>query len=234
MVQMLENKDVGQSWNDWICQKDTRLAKSRDLCKDRGLTHVEVSLSFEEDVPTDGVIEDTLKRLTQTVSPCLVYSTLFADVWRAYCDALLHSLVVIDRTRKIALIVCTYNEIKKNVSGQFLYGWSGNEIHHLVNDTFGSKLPVDIIEVCDRSKARSGKTKDTLVNITGARYFKRAIYTDFPTYLIIKGLLVRTKQRKGAFTTVRESRICSLQKLHTSFRIRTRGWCKPSRRDRAG
>ena len=115
MVQMLESKNVGQSWNDWVCQKDTHLAKSRDLCKDRGLTHVEVSLSFEEYVPTDGVIEDTLKRITQTVSPCLVYSTPFADVWRAYCDALLHSLVVIDRTRKIALIVCTYNEITKNV-----------------------------------------------------------------------------------------------------------------------
>ena len=81
------------------------------------------------------------------------------------------------------MIVCTYNEITKNVSGQFVYGWLGNEIHHLV------KLPVNIIEVCDRSKARSGKTNDTLVNITGARYFKRAIYadTDFPTYLISKG-----------------------------------------------
>ena len=181
MVQMLESKNVGLSWNDWVCQKDTRLAKSRDLCKDRGLTHVEVSLSFEEYVPTDGI--------TQITSPCLVYSTPFADVWRAYCDALLHSLVVIDRTRKIALIVCTYNEITKNVSGQFLYGWLGNEIHHLFNDTFGSELPVDIIEVCGRSKARSGKTNDTLVNITGARYFKRAKYadTDFPTYLISKG-----------------------------------------------
>ena len=39
IVQVLESKDVGQSWNEWVCQKDTRLAKSRDLCKDRGLTH---------------------------------------------------------------------------------------------------------------------------------------------------------------------------------------------------
>ena len=74
------------------------------------------------------------------------------------------------------------------MSGQFLYSWLGNEIHHFVNDTFGPELPVDI-EVCDRSKARSGKTSDTFVNITGARYFKRAIYadTDFATYLISKG-----------------------------------------------
>ena len=186
--------------------------------KDRGVTHV-VPLSFEEYVPTDGVIEDTLKRITQTVSPCLVYSTPFADVWRAYCDALLHSLVVIDRTRKIALIVCTYNEITKNVSGQFLYGWLGNEIPHLVTDTFGSELPVDIIEVCDRSKARSGKTNDTLVNITGARYFKRAIYadTDFPTYLISKGCWYEQRKENEHLATVRESRICSSQTLHTSF-----------------
>ena len=198
MVQMLESKNVGQSWNDWVCQKDTRLAKSRDFCKDRGLTHVEVSLSFEEDVPSDSVIEDCFNRITQTVSPCLVYSTPFADVWRAYCDALLHSLVVIDRTRKIALVACTYNEITKNVSGQFLYYWSGNEIYYLVNDTFGSKLPVDIIEVCDRSKARSGKTKDTLVNITGARYFKHGIYvdTDFPTYLISNGCWYEQSKEK--------------------------------------
>ena len=196
MVQMLESKGAGQSWNDWVCQKDTRLAKSRDLCKDRGLTHVEVSLSFEEYFPSDRVIENCFIRITQTVSPCLVYSTPFADVWRAYCDALLHSLVVVDRTRKIALIVCTYNEITKNVSGQFLYGWSGNEIHHLVNDTFGSELPVDIIEVCDCSKARSGKTKDTLVNITGARYFKRPIYTDFPTCLISKGCWYELSKEK--------------------------------------
>ena len=105
MVQVLESKDVGQSWNDWVCQEDTHLAKSRDFCKDCGLTNVEVSLSFEEDVPSDSVIEDCFNRITQTVSPCLAYSTPFADVWRAYCDALFHSLVVIDRTRKIACIL---------------------------------------------------------------------------------------------------------------------------------
>ena len=87
---------------------------------------------------------------------------------------------------------------QKNVSGQFLYGWSGNEIHHLVNDTFGSKLPVNIIEVCDCSKARSGKTKDTLMNITGARYFKHGIYvdTDFPTYLISNGCWYEQSKEK--------------------------------------
>ena len=43
--------------------------------------------------------------------------------------------------------------------------------------------------MCDRSKARSGKTKDTFLNTSGARYFKHEIYdnTDFPTYLVSNG-----------------------------------------------
>ena len=45
MVQMLENKSVretvGQHWKDWVCQKNTRLAKARGLAKDRGLTRAE-------------------------------------------------------------------------------------------------------------------------------------------------------------------------------------------------
>ena len=89
-----------------------------------------MSLSFEEGVPSDSVTKDTLKRITQTVLPSLVYSTPLADVWRAYCDAWLHGLVVIDQVRNIALVVCTY-EITKNISGQFLYRWSGNESHYL-------------------------------------------------------------------------------------------------------
>ena len=52
--------------------------------------------------------------------------------------------------------------------------------------------------MCDRSKARSGKTKDTLVNITGARYFKHGIYeyTDFPTYLISNGCWYEQNKEK--------------------------------------
>ena len=57
MVQMLESKGVGQSWNDWVCQKDTRLAKSRDLCKDRGLTHVEmVNVSVDRNSSFDQIV----------------------------------------------------------------------------------------------------------------------------------------------------------------------------------
>ena len=78
MVQMLESKSVretvGQHWNDWVCQKNTRLAKARDLAKDRGLTRAEVMFYCADNVPSDSLMEDTLKRITQYVSPSLLYS----------------------------------------------------------------------------------------------------------------------------------------------------------------
>ena len=55
MVQMLESKsvreNVGQHWKDWVCQKDTRLANTRDLTKDRGLTRAEVTFYCKDTVP---------------------------------------------------------------------------------------------------------------------------------------------------------------------------------------
>ena len=79
MVQMLESKSVretvGQHWKDWVCQKYTRLAKARDLAKDRGLTRAEVTFYCADNVPSDSLMEDTLKRITQYVTRSLVYST---------------------------------------------------------------------------------------------------------------------------------------------------------------
>jgi hypothetical protein len=95
-VQMLECKgvrdSVGQHWKDWVCQKDTRLAKSRDLAAERGLTRAEVTFYCGDDIPDDSLMTDTLGRITQHVTQSLVYSTPYADTWRAYCDSFLHSL----------------------------------------------------------------------------------------------------------------------------------------------
>ena len=59
----------------------------------------------------------------------------------------------------------------------------------LSNLTLSAKLPVDIIEVCDRSKVISGKTKDVFMDISGARYFKsqKDGGTDFTTRLVSNG-----------------------------------------------
>ena len=85
MVQMQESKSVretvGQHWKDWVCQKDTRLANARDLAKDRGLTQAEVTFYCKDRVPSDNLMEDTLLRITEYVSPTLVlYSTQFSVI----------------------------------------------------------------------------------------------------------------------------------------------------------
>ena len=86
---------------------------------------------------------------------------------------MLHSLVVIDRTRDVGLIVYTYNEMTKNISGQFVEHWSEKERWCLGNLILGSKLPLDVIEICDRSKtiSKTGttKTKDIYVDISDTR-----------------------------------------------------------------
>ena len=86
-----------------------------------------------DNVPGDSLTEDTLN-----VLPSLVYSTPFADNWRAYCDVMLHSLVVIDRTGNVGLIVYTYNRMTKSISGEFVEHWSEKERWCLGNLTLGS------------------------------------------------------------------------------------------------
>ena len=106
---------------------------------------------------------------------------------------MLHSLTVIDRTSDVGLIVYTYTEMTSNISGQFVEHWSDKEKWCLSNLTLSAKLPVDIIEVCDRSKAISNtgttKPKDVYVDISGARYFKNRKDggSDFTTRLVSKG-----------------------------------------------
>ena len=72
----------------------------------------------KDQVPSDEFMENTLTRITDYVTPSLVYSTPFADTWRAYCDSMLHSLVVVDRTHDVVLLVYTYNEVTKDISAR--------------------------------------------------------------------------------------------------------------------
>ena len=65
-------------------------------------------------------MEATWKRMVQYVDASLVYTTPYACVWNAYCDSLVHSLVVVDRTRDVALIVNLRKTLVDNalVNGQ--------------------------------------------------------------------------------------------------------------------
>ena len=67
MVQMLECKGVldsiGCHWKDWVSQDDTRLARTRDEARQRGLTRAEVTFYCQNDIPSDEIMEATLKRI---------------------------------------------------------------------------------------------------------------------------------------------------------------------------
>ena len=173
MVQMLECKGVrdtiGCHWKDWVSQQDTRLARARDEARQRGLTRAEVTFYCQNDIPSDKIMEATLRCIVQYVDASLVFTTPYACVWKNYCDSLVHSLVVVDRTQDTALIVYSYNELTQNISGQYISKWSKREMWSLANLTLNGNLPIDLKELLHVSK--TGKGNDRL-QLSGARYFK--------------------------------------------------------------
>ena len=107
---------------------------------------------------------------------------------------MLHRLVEIDRRRDLVLIVYTYSELTENISGHFVENWSEKEKWYLSNLTLSAKLPLDAVEICDRSKvmrssSKDTKVKDTFADISGTRYFRSNTdsSTDFTTRLVSKG-----------------------------------------------
>lgn len=104
------------------------MARDRDQAIQRGLTRAEVTFYCDGSIPNDLMMEKTLTRIVQYVSPRLVYSTPYSCVWKAYCDAMLHSLVVIDITHNTALLVYSYNELTHNISGQCISNWQEREL----------------------------------------------------------------------------------------------------------
>jgi len=180
MVQMLESKSVRKSvgchWKDWVSQQGTRLADARDKTSLRGLTRVEVTLYVDANIPTDDFIERTLHNIVGYIPAALVYSTPFADVWRTYCNSFRHSLVCVDRSVDVGLIVYSYNEITGNISGESYERWSEREKWCLDKLTLNGNLPLDVIDINVVSKISSTKNgkrvKDSTIEIAGSRYYK--------------------------------------------------------------
>ena len=193
MVQMLECKSVrstiGCHWKDWVCQTGTRLGIARDKARERGLTRAEVTFYVDNSIPSDGFIDTVLKKIVQYVPTSLVYSTSYASTWKSYCDHFKHSLVCIDRSEDIGVIVYSYNEITRNISGQLLERWSEREKWCLDKLTLNGNLPLDIIETVEISRIVSEKRKDSILEITGNRYYKidKESSSTFPTRLVSKG-----------------------------------------------
>ena len=198
MVQMLECKSVrstvGCHWKNWVCQKGTRLSVARDKAAHRGLTRVEVTFYTNSLIPSNDFIDKVLTNIVNYIPKSLVYSTPYSATWKAYCDIFKHSLVCVDRSKDIGVIVNSYNELTQNISGQVIENWSQREKWCLENLTLNGNLPLDVIEVVEISKICIGdekkkKKKDILLDICGNRYIKikKDNSTLFTTRLVSKG-----------------------------------------------
>ena len=201
MVQMLECKSVRSSvgchWKDWVCQSDTRLALARDKATNRGLTRAEITFYVEPTgaIPSDKFIDRTLSRIVEYIPSKMVYSTPFKAVWRAYCNTFKHSLVCIDRSNNIGLVVYSCNELTRNISGHVYENWSDREKWCLDKLTLNGCLPLDVIDVnvltktSTTVKARNGvksAQNGEILEIAGSRIFKvnPEKSTTFPTRLV--------------------------------------------------
>lgn len=176
MVQMLESqavrRNIGCLWKNWICETDTPLAKSRDAATMRGLTRVRTSFNLEYyNLPSDNFIDHIMERLVVAIPKSLVYSTPYAAIWKAYCDSLQHTLICVHKSTDVALLVYSYNEHTKKISGQIFNNWENIKDWCINKLTFN--LPIDVIEV-EETEVLTMKNKklrkDEEIVITGVRY----------------------------------------------------------------
>ena len=200
MVQSLESfsvrGSVGNHKMDWVYQTDTRLAQTRDDCKDRGYTRAEITLYCENDIPFMEFISQQMDFLVNLIPNQLVYSTKYSNTWKAYCECLDHSLVVVDEMSDTAIMVDSFNELTKCISGQFLSTWQSHQDYCLANLTLSSILPIDIIYM-HKDPEFLDDSQQTIATLTGLRYLKT--YTD--NTLIFKTKLVKCGQPTSSYTT---------------------------------
>ena len=187
-VQCLETiavrTNVGQHWKDWVEREGTRLASSRDKAQARGLTRVEVTFYIKankQKIPSDRLIARTLENITSYIPKHLVYSTPYEATWRAYCECMVHTLVVVEEAeeqrpekKRTATIVYSYNEVTGKISGQKIRDWDKREKWCLANMALGGNLPIDIIDVeLDSSERKSEMEKKRLaMELSAKRYFR--------------------------------------------------------------
>ena len=112
---------------------------------------------IDGNIPSDDFIEEALQNIVVHIPATLVYSTPFANVWRSYCSSFRHSLVCIDRSEDVGLVVYSYNEITGNISGESYEKWSEREKWCLDKLTLNGNLPLDVIDVSVTSKILSSK-----------------------------------------------------------------------------
>ena len=113
-----------------------------------------------------------LQSIVRYIPKSIVYSTSYASTWKTYCNTFKHSLVCVDRSKDIGIIVYSYNEETCNISGQFIKSWNEHEKWCLDKLTFNGNLPLDIMEVVEVSKIFENGKKNIVLEINGNRYCK--------------------------------------------------------------
>ena len=152
------------------------MADARDKTSNRGLTRAEVTFYVDGNIPTDDFIEEALQNIVAHIPATLIYSTPFAEVWRSYCSSFQHSLVCVDRTEDVGLVVYSYNEITGNISGESYEKWSEREKWCLDKLTLNGNLPLDVIDINTTTKTLSSRgprrKNNFILEIAGSRYYK--------------------------------------------------------------
>ena len=192
MAEVLQSRSVrstvGNRWLSWVV-KNRRLAKSRDASLNRGLTRVEVTC-YTDGNSCDNLsaLLSTIPEVTQHLAPELIFSTPHKAMWHAYCDCFKHTLIVTNpqfgatpsllQDKKAippgrALIVYSFNNLTKDISGRFIDKWNLLSNHAIDRHTISAKLPIDIMEVCSFRKGTSKELGNYVqVHVTRSKYFK--------------------------------------------------------------
>src|SRR5438552_6012179 len=162
---------------------------TRDTTRDRGLTRIEVTCytdgnKLDYDV---GTMSAHIADVSKLLSTELIYSTPHSAMWNAYCDCFKHTLIVVNGQAGAAaehvsdkkkimpgrvLVVYSFNNITKDLSGRFVDTWNEISKHAIDHHTLSATLPIKIIEVCKLQKAYSNQHNGVEVHIISNTYQK--------------------------------------------------------------
>ena len=192
MVQMLESKGVqdfiGNHWKNWIIQKDTRLAKSRDKSVQRGLTRLEATLYCGDNLDEDLIEEfqDFVENLYTLFPKHLIYDTPHQAKWKALTETFKHSLVIYNKTEDKGVVVYNHNELTKKTSGIPVKKMFKKLLWCLGNLTLSPNLPIEVITFGWETKDGEGDTKDIKLDIEYTRLQKvsKNPDVDLPTRVV--------------------------------------------------
>lgn len=183
LPQMLQTckvrEDLGNRWFDWIHSKNDKFCSARDMSSDRGLSRVEISIAcVDGNIPTIEYLRSELNEFTSMIPPHLIWCSSHVNMWRAYADCFVHTLIVVDELYKtsdkkvgLAIIIYAYNRQTKDLTGFTVTNWKERGRQILARYTLSCMLPIDLITITPISKRKG----EEFFEVSGARYMKEMV-----------------------------------------------------------